>query len=449
MSFVKNASILCVLLALFIDNVGYCFVVPFLPQHAAGLGMSRGMIGILFGLYGVMLFLGSMVFRRLVSSMDRRIILVSGTFCLCASFVLFAKADSMYMLFAARALEGLAGSAIQTAGTSLLKGYYTPEQEDRPMALIFLVMSIGGLLGPPFGGLLHEFGTPFGGVTGSGWAFPFWVMACFTLAVALPAACILTENDERPPNTPMEYLFHKQIIGTLIAVFLVGYSTTQLEPILPLYLSEHFGTKPITIGCMMMVFTLAHAGSSPAANYLEQSLGRVGVSAIGLAISAIFIPLLPMANSLWTIAAVLIGTGMSGGLVLAFAMPELAEVLSSLGHTSHVTVYVMFDSAYAGGMVTGSICGGMLFERGIKWPLISVAIMMLCHAPILYALASNSVTVGAVTRTPAVYEAVCMMDDEESPDSWEVSRFGNQGHGDKSLSSNTYQSSEYGQNYSL
>ena len=58
--------------------------------------MSRGMIGILFGadaflshraltsfttsgLYGVMLFLGSMVFRRLVSSMDRRIILVSGT----------------------------------------------------------------------------------------------------------------------------------------------------------------------------------------------------------------------------------------------------------------------------------------------------------------------------------------------------------------------------------
>ena len=34
----QNASILCVLLALFIDNVGYCFVVPFLPQvsHATG-----------------------------------------------------------------------------------------------------------------------------------------------------------------------------------------------------------------------------------------------------------------------------------------------------------------------------------------------------------------------------------------------------------------------------
>ena len=109
-------------------------------------------------------------------------------------------------------------------------------------------------------------------------------------------------------------------------------------------------------------------------SFPHQPLHRSGVSAIGLAISAIFIPLLPMANSLWTIAgqnrvrigakdnrwsaaifctclstipltckpppmaAVLIGTGMSGGLVLAFAMPELAEVLSSLGHTSHVTV---------------------------------------------------------------------------------------------------------------
>lgn len=423
-SFRKSVSILCVLLSLFIDNVGYCFVVPFLPQHAASLGMTKGMIGLLFGLYGIMLFLGSLIFRRLILSVDRRIILVFGTLCLCGAFALFSVADSMYMLFGARALEGFAGAAIQSAGTSLLKGYYSAEQEDRPMALTFLVMSLGGLLGPPFGGVVHHFG---------GWKLPFLCMASFTLLVTVLAAFTLTENEERLINTPMRDLCHKQIIGILIAIFLVGYSTTQFEPILPLYLEERFGSRPITIGCVMMIFTLAHAGSSPAATSLERFLGRVGVSSIGLALSAICVPLLPLATSIWMLTGLLVATGISGGLVLAFAMPELADALSALGHTSHVTVYVMFDSAYACGMVVGSVGGGMLFERGIKFPLVAAAVMMLCHAPVLYMMAHTSLSVGAVTRKPATYEAVSMMDGDDNPDSWEVSGRYGQSYGDSQL----------------
>merc|ERR1711988_397403 len=112
----------------------------------------------------------------------------------------------MSMLFAARALEGCAGAAIQTAGTALLKGYYTTEQEDRPMALIFLVMSVGGLLGPPFGGIAHHFG---------GWSYPFLFMTGIALLVTLSAMCFVTETEERPAAVPVEHLFQKQIVGIL------------------------------------------------------------------------------------------------------------------------------------------------------------------------------------------------------------------------------------------
>lgn len=284
------------------------------------------------------------------------------------------------------------------------------------MALVFLVMSVGGLLGPPCGGLAYHL---------AGWSFPFIGMALFALLVALPSVCVLKDNEHREEDSALQYIWNKQIFGILLAVFLVGYSTTQLEPILPLYLHDHFGAQPVLIGCIMMLFTLAHAGSSPAANSLEHCLGRIGVSATGLGLSAIFIPLIAFATGVWMVAAILVLAGISGGLVLAFAMPELAEILDQLGHSSHVTVYVLFDSAYACGMVVGSICGGILFEHGIQYPLLGVAMLLLCHAPTLYALSRTTATLGAVTRRPSQYKAVSMMDDELQGDSWEVSgRYG-------------------------
>lgn len=74
-----------------------------------------------------------------------------------------------------------------------------------------------------------------------------------TGALAL-AVCVLSEHDNRPqdPGVPSsasmsgthgrarcagDQSLQKQIVGILIAVFLVGYSTTQLEPLMPLYLS--------------------------------------------------------------------------------------------------------------------------------------------------------------------------------------------------------------------
>merc|ERR1712086_218091 len=89
-------SILFVLLALFIDNVGYCFVVPFLPQYADSMGMSKAMIGLLFGLYGVFLFLGGLLFRALQPAIGRRVVLVSGAVGLTVAFCLFAAAEDMY-----------------------------------------------------------------------------------------------------------------------------------------------------------------------------------------------------------------------------------------------------------------------------------------------------------------------------------------------------------------
>jgi len=64
--------------------------------------MTRGMVGLLFGLYGVMLFIGSILCRRFMPTVDQRRPFVLGLCLLFSSFVLFTLADSMYMLFAAR-----------------------------------------------------------------------------------------------------------------------------------------------------------------------------------------------------------------------------------------------------------------------------------------------------------------------------------------------------------
>jgi len=137
----------------------------------------------------------------------------------------------------------------------------------------------------------------------------------------------MEETEQTPVPEPID-IFHKPIIGILLAVLLAGYSATQLEPILPIHLTDQFNSRPITIGLIMMLFTLAHACATPLANYLEGPLGRVGVMALGMALSATFLPMVPMANDINQMIFILGLAGISGGLILAFAMPELAEVLS-------------------------------------------------------------------------------------------------------------------------
>jgi MFS family permease len=111
--------------------------------------LSSGMVTVVFALYAVTVLLGLLLFGSLSDTLGRRPVLGAGVVLAIVSMALFATAQGLGLLLAARAVQGLAvGLATGAMGAALLE--LTPR--DRP-ALGAQVNSAGPTVGIGLGGL--------------------------------------------------------------------------------------------------------------------------------------------------------------------------------------------------------------------------------------------------------------------------------------------------------
>ncbi|MEU6865985.1 MFS transporter [Streptomyces sp. NPDC046876] len=112
-------------------------------------GLSSGMITVVFALYAVTVLLGLLLFGSLSDTLGRRPVLGAGLVLAIVSMGLFAAADGLGLLLAARAVQGLAvGLATGAMGAALLE--LSPPS--RP-ALGAQVNSAGPTVGIGLGGI--------------------------------------------------------------------------------------------------------------------------------------------------------------------------------------------------------------------------------------------------------------------------------------------------------
>ncbi|MCJ0870617.1 MFS transporter [Streptomyces sp. AP-93] len=85
-------------------------------------GLSSGMITVVFALYAVTVLAGLLLFGSLSDTLGRRPVLAAGLLLAIVSMVLFASAQGLGLLLAARAVQGLAvGLATGAMGAALLE----------------------------------------------------------------------------------------------------------------------------------------------------------------------------------------------------------------------------------------------------------------------------------------------------------------------------------------
>src|SRR5258705_8394857 len=104
----RGVAVGLVTLATFTDLVAYSVCVPVLPDISRRLGASPTMIGLLFASFGVTVLAFSLPMGAISDRMGRKGPLVGGLLLLAASTVMFAFADELPGLFAARLVQGAA-----------------------------------------------------------------------------------------------------------------------------------------------------------------------------------------------------------------------------------------------------------------------------------------------------------------------------------------------------
>ncbi len=151
-----RSPLLAIFLIVAVDVLGLTIMIPLLPFYAEKMGASPTEVGWLIGIYAAcQLFSGPLLGRLSDHTGRKPLLLVSqaGTF---IGFLITAFAPSLWILFMARAIDGL------TAGNlSLAQAYISdvtePKDRAKSFGIIGIAFGLGFLIGPAISGLLAKY----------------------------------------------------------------------------------------------------------------------------------------------------------------------------------------------------------------------------------------------------------------------------------------------------
>jgi DHA1 family tetracycline resistance protein-like MFS transporter len=153
---VRRSPLFVVFITIFIDLVSFGIVVPLLPFYAQTFGASGITIGLLLSVFSLMNFIASPIWGRFSDKYGRRPILIGTIFCNIIAYILFSTSSSLWMLFAARILSGLAAGNI-SAAQAYVSDVTAVENRAQGMGMVGAAFGLGFIFGPMIGGVFsHE-----------------------------------------------------------------------------------------------------------------------------------------------------------------------------------------------------------------------------------------------------------------------------------------------------
>jgi multidrug resistance protein len=159
----KMSRILWVLVFIaIINSMGFGIIIPLLYPYGKKFGVTEHTIGLLTAAYSIAQFFATPVLGSLSDRFGRKPLLVISLIGTCVSFIIFGLANSIFVLFAARILDGLTGGNISVA-QAMVSDISSPKERAKNFGILGSAFGFGFVIGPAIGGLLSKFGmqVPF------------------------------------------------------------------------------------------------------------------------------------------------------------------------------------------------------------------------------------------------------------------------------------------------
>merc|ERR1711871_1340075 len=167
-------SLVVIWLSLFCDYVLMTLVIPIFPQ----LDRSETEIGSLFSAKAALQVLSAPLVARYIDSFELEP-LIFGLFIEAVSNIVFSLTDNYWWWFGARAVQGIASSAILSSGFLHIQRVCGSDHDKigTSMSIVTTGIISGVTVGPPLGGLLYSMSP----------ATPFLAILAFTAGTAFVA----------------------------------------------------------------------------------------------------------------------------------------------------------------------------------------------------------------------------------------------------------------------
>jgi DHA1 family tetracycline resistance protein-like MFS transporter len=249
-------------LIVFVDLIGFGIVIPVLLLHAeASFGATDLQATGLLTAYSLGLVIAGPILGRLSDAYGRRLILILSQIGTLIGFIILGLANSLFLLYLGRIIDGLSGGNITTA-QAYINDITTEKNRARGFGLISAAFGAGFIVGPALGGLVVNVTSNIPSLAPYSQNAPFFVAALFSLISILGTYFILPESLPPESRSPLgrresrqgssagilEIMKLPKVRTILSFTFVTFLAFSLLQSSFPLFTSRNiFGNLPLEL----------------------------------------------------------------------------------------------------------------------------------------------------------------------------------------------------------
>jgi multidrug resistance protein len=392
-------KLVVLMITAFVDMVGLLMIIPLLPFYAKDLGANGLVVGLLFSSFSVAQLITAPIWGRFSDRYGRRPALLVGLTASAIAYVVFAYANTLWLLFLSRLVQGAGGGTV-----SVIQAYVAdavkPEDRAKGLGWLSAATNAGVALGPVLGTV----------TSGLGRSGPGLAAACLCVVNIAFAWHFLSESRDmaeaksvptgraRSLEALTRVVTHSsEPASRLIWIYAIAIGAFRgVNAVLALFLAVRFDVTKYTIGyfftyiALISVLTRAAILGWAVDRFGEARLSRFGSSllAIGLAaiafmyplrdpaslahtlhLSVSFVKVLPFLPLALAVALLPLGT--------AFTFPCVTAMLSRVTPSSERGLYMGLQQTY-GGIANALFpaLAGLAFDRFVELPFLASAALV-------------------------------------------------------------------------
>jgi MFS family permease len=335
------------LMAAFIDMMGYAMVFPLLPFYAVRLGGSAQVVGWMVASFSIAQVAAAPLWGRFSDRWGRRPGLLIGLAGSAVAFLIFGFATSIWLLVLSRLVQGASGGT-----TGVMQAYVgdSVPPEDRAKALGWLsaATSAGVMVGPALGSLSWQLGPEAPGVFAAGLCIVNLLFAWRWLPESRPRDWELSPEE-----------VEARVLGETVAPD-TAHSRAPKSVTTMVWETIRYPRKEANIGYIFLFLgSISVTMRAGVLGHLVRALGEARVMRLGAVLLAIGLAAYPLPGRFPTLMLVMalvpIGT--------ALLFPSTTGLLSRRGGKDQLGQLMGVQQAFGGvSRIVGPLWAGAAFQ---------------------------------------------------------------------------------------
>lgn len=335
------------MVAAFIDMLGLLMILPLLPFYAKSLGAGGAVVGLLVSSFSIAQLLSAPVWGRFSDRYGRRPALMVGLGASAVAYVVFAFADSLWLLFLSRIVQGAGGGTV-----SVIQAYVAdatrPEDRAKSLGWLSAATNAGVALGPVIGSWVQFWSKNTPGLVAAALCVVNMAFAWkYLTEIRKPGGDGAKAAPKGSREAVLRVVSHpSEPASRLILIYALAIGAFQgTTAILALFLADRFGVTEATIGYFFMyIGVLSVVVRALMLGRLVDAVGEPRLSRVGLLLLAGGLIGLSFSPNLAFLA---LSVGMLP-LGTAFTFPCVTAMLSRIVSSGERGLYMGVQQTFGG-----------------------------------------------------------------------------------------------------